>query len=316
MEGLKMAKKTNKSYFDRVHSWGRISTVTALCALLMFPIGICLYLNVFPPINGILAGLLKLIPTYWTVAVVEVIVYTPMLGAGGTYLSFVTGNIANLKLPCAINALENAKVDAKSEEGEASKARPMRFREIFAIKGAIPCFITFFTYCSLELSTSLWASSYLVQKWNFSPEAAAGFVCMFYLGLTLGRFANGFLAMRLGDHFLIRMGTAIISFGVVLMLLPFHSSLALAGFAVIGLGCAPIYPCIIHSTPEHFGAENAQALIGIQMASAYVGICVMPPLFGLIANHISAGLLPWYLAAINAVMILMCERLNKISSNK
>ena len=113
-----MAKKTSKSYFDRVHSWGRISTVTALCALLMFPIGICLYLNVFPPINGILAGLLKLIPTYWTVAVVEVIVYTPMLGAGGTYLSFVTGNIANLKLPCAINAMEGADVKANSEEGE------------------------------------------------------------------------------------------------------------------------------------------------------------------------------------------------------
>ncbi|MBQ7115279.1 MAG: hypothetical protein IJN94_02555 [Clostridia bacterium] len=113
-----MAKNKNKTYFDRVHSWGRISTITALCALLMFPIGICLYLNVFPPINGILAGLLKLIPTYWTVAVVEVIVYTPMLGAGGTYLSFVTGNIANLKLPCAINAMEGANVKANSEEGE------------------------------------------------------------------------------------------------------------------------------------------------------------------------------------------------------
>jgi hypothetical protein len=117
MEGLKM-KKTQKSYIDRVHSWGRISTITALCALLMFPIGVCLYLNVFPPINGVLQGLLKLIPTYWTVAVVEVIVYTPMLGAGGTYLSFVTGNIANLKLPCAINAMEGADVKATSEEGE------------------------------------------------------------------------------------------------------------------------------------------------------------------------------------------------------
>ena len=113
-----MAKKTNKSYFDRVHSWGRISTVTALCALLMFPIGICLYLNVFPPINGILAGLLKLIPTYWTVAVVEVIVYTPMLGAGGSYISFITGNISNLKLPCAISAMEQMGVKANSEEGE------------------------------------------------------------------------------------------------------------------------------------------------------------------------------------------------------
>ena len=113
-----MAKNTNKSYFDRVHSWGRISTVTALCVLLMFPMAICLYLGVFPPIEGVLKGLLKLIPTYWTVAVVEVLVYTPMLGAGGTYLSFVTGNIANLKLPCAISAMEGADVKANSEEGE------------------------------------------------------------------------------------------------------------------------------------------------------------------------------------------------------
>jgi len=113
-----MAKNNNKPYIDRVHSWGRISSVTALCALLMFPVAICLYLDVSPDIKFILQGLLKLIPTYWTVAVVEVLVYTPMLGAGGTYLSFVTGNIANLKLPCAINAMEGAKVKANSEEGE------------------------------------------------------------------------------------------------------------------------------------------------------------------------------------------------------
>lgn len=113
-----MKKNTNKTYFDRVHSWGRVSTISALCVLLMFPIAVTLYLDVSPSVTAILQGLLKLIPTYWTVAVVEVIVYTPMLGAGGTYLSFVTGNIANLKLPCAINAMEGAKVKANSEEGE------------------------------------------------------------------------------------------------------------------------------------------------------------------------------------------------------
>ena len=115
-----MSKKNKapKTYYDRVHAWGRISTISALCVLLMFPVAICLYLNVFPPISGVLQGLLKLIPTFWTVAVVEVLVYTPMLGAGGTYLSFVTGNIANLKLPCAISAMEGADVKANSEEGE------------------------------------------------------------------------------------------------------------------------------------------------------------------------------------------------------
>ena len=110
--------KQQKSYYDRVHSWGRISTLSALCVLLMFPMAICLYLGVCPRAELVFKGLLKVIPLYWTVAVVEVVFYTPMLGAGGTYLSFVTGNIVNLKLPCAISAMENAKVKATSEEGD------------------------------------------------------------------------------------------------------------------------------------------------------------------------------------------------------
>ena len=110
--------KVEKSYFDRVHAWGRVSSITALCVLVMFPVSICLYLGVWPPLSGVFNGLMKLIPMYWSIAVLEVFMYTPMLGAGGTYLSFVTGNITNLKLPCAIGAMENAKVKANSEEGE------------------------------------------------------------------------------------------------------------------------------------------------------------------------------------------------------
>lgn len=115
-----MSKKTKvqKPYIDRVHGWGRISTVTALCVLFMFPLAICLELNVWPSFNGVMSGLLKLMPVYWVTSVIEVLLYTPMLGAGGTYLSFVTGNIPNLKLPCAINAMEGAKVKANSDEGE------------------------------------------------------------------------------------------------------------------------------------------------------------------------------------------------------
>ncbi len=110
--------KTPKSYLDKVHVWGRISHITAVCALIAFPLGISLYLNAFPPIEGVIKGVLGLIVPYWVFAVVEVITYTPMLGAGGTYLSFVTGNIPNLKLPCAISAMESAKVKPNSEEGE------------------------------------------------------------------------------------------------------------------------------------------------------------------------------------------------------
>ena len=184
----------------------------------------------------------------------------------------------------------------------------LSFREIFAIQGAIPCFCTFFCYCSLELTTSLWASSYLVQKWSFAPEAAAGFASMFYLGVTFGRFANGFLAMKLSDHFLIRLGSGLIAVGIGLLFVPLHCAFALVGFIVIGLGCAPIYPCIIHMTPTVFGKDKSQAMIGVQMAFAYIGFLLMPPLFGVIADYISISLLPVFQLVLLTLMFMMHER--------
>jgi len=142
-------------------------------------------------------------------------------------------------------------------------------------------------------------------------EAAASFAGMFYLGITAGRALSGFMTYKFSDSSMIRMGQAVILAGLAAMLLPLGTYGALAGLLLTGLGCAPIYPCIIHSTPEHFGAENSQALIGVQMASAYVGFLLAPPLFGLIANHISASLLPYYLGTALIVMIFMCEQLNR-----
>jgi len=110
---------------------------------------------------------------------------------------------------------------------------------------------------------------------------------------------------------MIRMGQAIILTGIIIMILPFGQAVSLIGFSLIGLGCAPIYPCIIHSTPEHFGAERSQAIIGVQMASAYIGTCLMPPLFGLIANHISIRLLPLYLLILLVLMVYMHEMLER-----
>ena len=190
---------------------------------------------------------------------------------------------------------------------EETPAAALTFREIFAIKGAFACFVTFFCYCGLELTTTLWTSSYLVQKWDFAPEMAAGFASMCYIGITLGRLINGFLAMRLSDHFLIRMGIGIITVGLVFLFIPGNSAFALVGFAVIGLGCAPIYPCIIHMTPSVFGKDKSQAMIGIQMAFAYTGLLLMPPLFGLIADYISISLLPVYQLLLLAVMFVMHE---------
>ena len=198
-------------------------------------------------------------------------------------------------------------MQAEEDGGEETVPAALSFREIFAIKGAIPCFVTFFCYCSLELTTSLWASSYLVTKWSFSPEAAASFASMFYIGVTFGRFINGFFAMRFSDRFLIRVGCTMIVVGIGLLCLPFDAAFALVGFAIIGLGCAPIYPCIIHMTPDVFGKDKSQAMIGIQMAFAYTGFLVMPPLFGVIAEHISISLLPLFQGLLWLVMLWMHE---------
>ena len=199
------------------------------------------------------------------------------------------------------------KKGAGSSEEETTTAA-LTFREILTVKGALPCFVTFFCYCGLELTTTLWTSSYLVQKWGFSSELAAGFASMCYIGITLGRFLNGFLAMKLSDHFLIRMGMAVITVGIAFLFIPGNSVFALIGFAIVGLGCAPIYPCIIHMTPSVFGKDKSQAMIGIQMAFAYTGLLLMPPLFGVIADWVSISLLPVYQMLLLAGMFIMHER--------
>lgn len=199
-----------------------------------------------------------------------------------------------------------------TQEEKTAPAAPLSLREIIAIPGAKQLFIAFFCYCAAEQTAILWGSTYLVLNRGLSEEAAAGFGSLFLIGITAGRALNGFLTFKLSDETLIRLGQGIMLLGIAIMLLPLSAWSALAGLLLIGLGCAPIYPCVIHSTPAHFGEEKSQALIGVQMASAYVGVCVMPPLFGILADHIDVALLPWYLGAITLTMTYMCERLNRM----
>ena len=197
----------------------------------------------------------------------------------------------------------------QANAGETNAAASLGLREVIRITGAKEVMITFFCYCALEQTSGLWASSYLAIYKGVPSETAAFFGSMFFIGITIGRAINGFLTMKFTDTQLIRLGQGIIGIGIVAMLLPMGKTVSLIGLILVGLGCAPIYPCVIHSTPAHFGEERSQALIGVQMASAYVGTCLMPPLFGLIANHINVALLPIYLLAILLAMIVMHERL-------
>lgn len=199
--------------------------------------------------------------------------------------------------------------DAAGEGGAASQT--LTLRQIVRIPGVKAVMVTFFCYCALEQTAGLWASSYLVLHKGVAPETAASFASLFFIGITIGRALCGFLTLKLNDTQLIRMGQVIIAMGVAAFLLPLGEYAALAGLILIGLGCAPIYPSIIHSTPGHFGAEKSQAIIGVQMASAYLGNCLMPPLFGMIANHITVSLFPFYLLVILILMVFMHEVLLK-----
>lgn len=197
------------------------------------------------------------------------------------------------------------------QDGKVQPAKALSIREVLQLAGAREILVCFFCYCALEQTTGLWASSYLTLHKGVSADTAATFASMFYLGITVGRALSGFLTMKLNDVQMIRLGEVTIGIGVLVMLLPFGQSLSLAGLILIGLGCAPVYPCVIHSTPAHFGADKSQAIIGIQMACAYVGTCLMPPVFGLIANHITVALLPVYLLIILVLMVIMHELLCK-----
>lgn len=197
------------------------------------------------------------------------------------------------------------------QDGKVQNVKALSIREVLQLAGAREILVCFFCYCALEQTIGLWASSYLTLHKGVSADTAATFASMFYLGITVGRALSGFLTMKLNDVQMIRLGEVIIGIGVLVMLLPFGQSLSLAGLILIGLGCAPVYPCVIHSTPAHFGADKSQAIIGIQMACAYVGTCLMPPVFGLIANHITVALLPVYLLIILVLMVIMHELLCK-----
>ncbi len=202
---------------------------------------------------------------------------------------------------------KNKKTDSVSTEEQ----KALSLKEIIGITGAKEVMICFFCYCALEQTAGLWASSYLTLYKGVSAETAASFASMFFIGITVGRAVSGFVTMKLNDTQMIRLGESLIAIGIVIMLLPAGNVLSLIGLIMIGLGCAPIYPCIIHSTPAHFGEGNSQAIIGVQMASAYVGTCLMPPLFGLMASHITVALLPVYLLIILILMIVMHELLTR-----
>lgn len=206
------------------------------------------------------------------------------------------------------------KVRKETSGEEEPQDRPaLSLKQIIKIPGVPFMLLAFFSYSAIEQTSILWASSYLVQFREVEETLAASFAALFVGGITVGRLISGFISERLGDRGMIRLGLGLAALGSVMILLPMENpSPALVGLVVVGVGCAPIYPSIIHSTPQNFGRENSQAVIGVQMAAAYTGTTLTPPLFGLIAQHIHIRLYPVYILIATLLVFLASERLNRI----
>lgn len=201
------------------------------------------------------------------------------------------------------------KQSAQTENIEKSKV--LSFKELIKIPGAKPTLLAFFGYCALEATAGMWASSYMVLGRGMDPETAAKWASLFYLGITGGRFISGFITIKLGDRKMVTLGQLIIGLGILTLLLPLGNVCAFAGLILIGAGCAPIYPGLLHETPENFGEELSQSVMGMQMACAYIGSALMPTLFGAAADIASIKLYPLFLLLYILAITFAVSRLNR-----
>ena len=210
---------------------------------------------------------------------------------------------------------ENAASTAKQEapKQEAPKQRALSLKEVFAIPGAKESLASFYGYCALEQTVGLWAGSFMVLALGMEEKLAASYVALFYFGITFGRFLSGFFTMKWKDEQMVLGGSAIVFFGIFLLFTPWSKALVLPALILIGLGCAPVYPSVIHSTPYNFGVEHSSALIGAQMAAAYVGTLIMPPLFGVLGRSFSMKLFPYYSMFLLLFMVFTYRRMLQVT---
>ena len=171
--------------------------------------------------------------------------------------------------------------------------------------------LALFAYQGLEQTIGLWAASFMVMARGISAQQAATWAALFYLGMTLGRLLSGFLTLRFTDQAMVRLGQGVTALGILLTVLPLGHLTLCAGLLCLGLGCAPIYPSLLHETPSNFGIALSQAVMGLLMACAYVGTTLLAPVFGLIAQNVSIRLFPAYLLLMLVIMTASCEVLNR-----
>ena len=228
----------------------------------------------------------------------------------------VVGVIQIALVACLVLSLPLWRVRTEGSSGQDDTHKQITLREGLRLPGAKAVLTAFFCYCALEATAGLWASSYMVLHKGIAPQTAAKWASFFYLGITLGRLVSGFVTDRAGDRNMVRCGQLTAFAGTVLLFLPAGDGAVLAGLIMVGLGCAPIYPSLLHETPDNFGVQYSQSMMGMQMACAYVGSTFMPPLFGVVAERISVTLYPVCLVVFVVLMIGMTERMGRVQDGK
>lgn len=208
---------------------------------------------------------------------------------------------------------DEASAPAPNPTASHISKKPLSLKEIFRIPGAKESMASFYGYCALEQTVGLWAGSFMVLSLGMEEKLAASFVALFYFGITFGRFLSGFFAMKWRDEQMVLGGSAIVFLGICLLFTPWSKAMVLPALILIGLECAPVYPSVIHSTPHNFGAEHSSALIGVQMAAAYVGTLLMPPLFGIFGRAFGMGLFPYYSLLLLLFMIYMYRKMLQVT---
>lgn len=216
-----------------------------------------------------------------------------------------------LSLPLWNKVVSRFENESSAEKDNVAPQKAMSLGQILAIPGAKMILTAFFCYCAAEATTGLWASTFMVSVKGIHAETAASWASFFYIGITLGRFVCGFFANKAGDKIMVRIGQGIVVLGCLLIMLPLPTFVSIPGILIIGVGCAPIYPSLLHETPENFGPEKSQAIMGVQMACAYIGTTLVPPLFGLLSDFISLKLYPYFIFVIIVLQIVMVEVINR-----
>ena len=208
------------------------------------------------------------------------------------------------------------KIPTTAADSEELQQEPSSIKKLISLPGVKQSSFIFFFYCAIEATVGLWASSYLVVVRHLAEEIAALWVALYFGGITIGRFMSGFLSIRLSHKQLIGLGSGLIGLGTIILILPVPEIWLLISLFLIGFGCAPIFPSLMHETPNNFGAKNSQAIIGIQIGFAYMGSMFMPPLFGVLAEQTSYYLFPFYLAGFLILMIITTKWLYQLVGQK